>query len=297
MRLLACALMALVVACAEGAADDPGGSGAVILGPTPTGQATNPTQGAAGMVVPMAGAGAPAMGTAGMSAFPMTPMGGAGAAGMAGMSSVGQPAGSGAMAAAGGAAMMPTAGRGGSGAPMMPMAGSGAPMAGSMAAPMVPAGMEVPATAHCMPVATWDPAWTAFEDEVLKLVNENRAKGWNCDTKGMFAAAGPLASSPQLRCAARLHSKDMYDRDFFDHSNPSNQSPLQRVSAAGFMGTAVGENIAMGQQTPARVVSGWMDSDGHCANIMNTRYKQIGVGFFKGEGSPMSLYWTQNFGS
>ena len=121
-----------------------------------------------------------------------------------------------------------------------------------------------------------------FEDEVLRLVNENRAKGWNCDAEGMFPAAGPLTMIPTLRCSARLHSKDMADRMFFAHNSPDGENPGTRMKEAGYVGSGWGENIARGQRTPAEVVMGWMDSDGHCSNIMNASFNQIGVGYFAG---------------
>jgi uncharacterized protein YkwD len=73
------------------------------------------------------------------------------------------------------------------------------------------------------------------------------------------------------------------------------------MTAAGYVGRTWGENIAKGQQTPEQVVQGWMDSDGHCSNIMNAGFNLIGVGYFAGMGSNprfnSELYWTQNFGA
>ncbi len=183
---------------------------------------------------------------------------------------------------------------------------AGAPAAGSGGMPM--AGMpatggtgEVPASPVCMPVSMWNPEWSAFEVEVLRLVNENRAKGWNCDTEGMKPAAGPLTMEPTLRCSARLHSKDMADQMYFAHESLDGRNPGARMTAAGYVGRTWGENIAKGQQTPAQVVQGWMDSDGHCSNIMNATFTLIGVGYFAGMGSNprfnSELYWTQNFGA
>jgi uncharacterized protein YkwD len=181
---------------------------------------------------------------------------------------------------------------GGVGAGMggMPAAGMG----GSGGSPAT--GDEVPPGEHCQPVAMWDPAWTAFEDEVLELVNANRAMGWNCDAEGQFAATAPLTMNPFLRCAARLHSKDMNDRDFFAHDNPDGDGPSERIDATGYVGGTWGENIAMGQATPQQVVSGWMESDGHCANIMRPSFTEIGVGFVQG-ATRRDLYWTQTFGA
>jgi uncharacterized protein YkwD len=178
---------------------------------------------------------------------------------------------------------------------MMSMGGAGGMTATGGAGGTAP-GDDVPAIEHCQPAAEWDPAWVAFEGEVLRLVNANRAMGWNCDAQGEFGAAGPLTMQPNLRCAARLHSQDMSARGYFDHENPDGDGPPERMDAAGYMGGTYGENIAMGQRTPEQVVAGWMDSDGHCANIMREQFTEIGVGFFQGDGRS-GYYWTQNFGA
>lgn len=160
---------------------------------------------------------------------------------------------------------------------------------------------DVPASAVCEPVSSWPEQAKQFEDEVLRLVNINRAMGWNCDTQGMKPAAGPLTMEPTLRCSARLHSKDMADRMYFDHDTPDGIDPGDRMTEAGYVGRTWGENIAKGQTTPEQVVQGWMDSDGHCANIMNAGFNLIGVGYFAGMSTNTrfnsELYWTQNFGA
>ena len=85
---------------------------------------------------------------------------------------------------------------------------------------------------------------------------------------------------------------------YFDHTNKAGQSPFQRMQAAGYFGSAMGENIAMGQRSPAEVVNGWLDSDGHCSNIMNSMFTQLGVGYYLGGSGffGQSIEWTQNFG-
>ena len=91
---------------------------------------------------------------------------------------------------------------------------------------MTPMGDEgVADLAACEVVSDWDPEWVQFEDEVLLLTNEERAKGADCGSGGSFQPAGPLAADSVLRCAARLHSLDMYERDFFDLSGAGNTGP------------------------------------------------------------------------
>jgi len=158
---------------------------------------------------------------------------------------------------------------------------------------------EVPDSEHCATVSDWDPEWVQFEEEVLLLVNENRARAADCGEEGEFAAASPLVMDPILRCSARLQSLDMFERNFFDHTNPDGKDPFERMDAAGFRGSAAGENIAVGQTSPQQVMQSWMDSDGHCSNVMRASYSMLGVGYHPGAGGRGlgSNYWTQNFGA
>jgi uncharacterized protein YkwD len=147
---------------------------------------------------------------------------------------------------------------------------------------------------YCAPTADWQAGWSALEDEVVTIANQRRAEGANCGSKGSFGPAGPLKMDPLLRCAARMHSKDMVDRDFFSHDNPDGESPWDRIAKTGYGGySGAGENIAAGSATAAAVIDQWMNSDGHCANIMNPAFNWIGVGYYPGGG--YGHYWTQVF--
>jgi uncharacterized protein YkwD len=119
--------------------------------------------------------------------------------------------------------------------------------------------------------------------EVIGIVNSERAK----------AGCGPLTENSLLTQAAQGHSADMAARDFFDHTNPDGDGPGERVTATGYRWSTYGENIAMGQRTPAQVMESWMNSPGHRANILNCSFKEIGIGIHS-EGGP---YWTQVFGA
>jgi uncharacterized protein YkwD len=137
----------------------------------------------------------------------------------------------------------------------------------------------VPDTAHCEPVASFGASVTAAEDEILRLTNQHRAAGADCGTEGTFGPTDPLTMKPTLRCAARLHSLDMDERDYFAHTNPDGDSPGDRIEAAGYGAWSTwGENISGRSGGPATVVQGWMNSDGHCANIMSPNFTEIGVG-------------------
>lgn len=159
-----------------------------------------------------------------------------------------------------------------------------------------PPDADVPDNAYCLPVAGVDPAWKQLEEDVLALVNQARAQGANCGSEGMFGPAGPLTMEPALRCAARKHSADMDARDFFDHINPDGQTPWDRMDLAGYGSYSnAGENIAAGSPDAAGTMMQWMQSDGHCSNIMNPDFQQIGVGYHP--GGQYGHLWTQVFGA
>ncbi len=138
-----------------------------------------------------------------------------------------------------------------------------------------------------------NPSW---EIEVLTLVNQRRAAGATCGGTA-YGPAPALVMHAALRAAARGHSEDMAALNYFSHTSYDGRTFGQRMSAAGYAGASPwGENIAAGQSSPAAVVQGWMNSAGHCANIMNPGYRAIGVGYAFSASSSYRHYWTQNFG-
>lgn len=156
-------------------------------------------------------------------------------------------------------------------------------------------------TPYCHPVKD-GPAWPAplpsWEEEVLALVNEARAAGHDCDSKGAFGPAPPLTMNASLRCAARKHAADMSMRNYFDHVSPDGEDFVARITQAGYGSYAqIGENIAGGLDldTAKAAVDGWLASDGHCANIMNEFYTEFGAGVYEGSGE-LTFYWVQEFG-
>jgi len=142
----------------------------------------------------------------------------------------------------------------------------------------------------------WPAAWVAFEDDVLRQTNEARARGAVCGGVTM-APTGALTTNRALRAAARGHSKAMGDQDFFAHDDPQGRGPGDRAKAAGYPSSFVGENIAAGQKDPAAVVRAWLESPGHCKNIMEPGYRYLGVGYaHDAAGVRYGHYWTQEFG-
>jgi uncharacterized protein YkwD len=125
---------------------------------------------------------------------------------------------------------------------------------------------------------------TSFQSQVVKLTNKERAK----------AGCKALKSNTALKTAAQKHSADMAKKNYFSHTGKDGRSPFDRMTDAGYAFSAAAENIAAGQRTPGDVVEGWMNSEGHKANILNCTYTEIGVGYAK--GGSYGTYWTQNFG-
>lgn len=145
-------------------------------------------------------------------------------------------------------------------------------------------------------VDNWPASWTRLEADALAEVNAARARGADCHSEGVFGPAPALRLNPILVGTARAMSKDMGNRNFFDHTNPDGLDPFQRMEAAGYSGGAMGENIAAGYSSGAEVVAGWLSSDGHCRNMMDPDFGVIGIGYASVPGSDYVEYWTQNFG-
>ena len=99
-----------------------------------------------------------------------------------------------------------------------------------------------------------------------------------------------LTEDASLTRTARMKSQDMHDNRYFDHNSPTYGSPFDLMKAQGIRYRTAGENIAMGYATPEAVVSAWMNSSGHRANILNASYTKIGVGYVANGN-----YWTQHF--
>ena len=87
----------------------------------------------------------------------------------------------------------------------------------------------------------------------------------------------------------------MGDHNFFSHMGSDGLSVRDRVTNASYDWSAVGENIADGQPTIDAVMTAWLDSPGHCANIMFSSYSEIGAASYAIRGSDYPIYWTQVF--
>ncbi|MBI2669967.1 MAG: hypothetical protein HYX20_02405 [Candidatus Yanofskybacteria bacterium] len=108
---------------------------------------------------------------------------------------------------------------------------------------------------------------------VMKWTNIHRAN----------AGLPTLVEDPQLNTAARLKVQDMFARQYFEHISPTGGNISTLLDGVGYQFIAVGENLALGNyENDQALVQAWMDSPGHRANILNSRFREIGVAVARG---------------
>jgi uncharacterized protein YkwD len=132
--------------------------------------------------------------------------------------------------------------------------------------------------------------------EVLRLVNQARSASRKCGRRS-FNAVAPLTLSPLLGRAALAHSKDMAEHSLFEHRGSDGSEPALRVTRTGYQWRTVAENIAAGAPDAQTVVRGWLDSPGHCVNIMGGEFSEMGVAYTVDPKSRAGVYWAQVFAS
>lgn len=124
---------------------------------------------------------------------------------------------------------------------------------------------------------------------MLQLVNNQRQQGCNCGTT-WYPPTGTLTWNNQLEAAALAHATDMKQNNYFSHTGRDGSSPGDRITRAGYNWMAYGENIAKGYSTEQAVVTAWINSEGHCRNLMNPNFHELGA-------AKVGDYWVQEFGS
>ena len=117
-----------------------------------------------------------------------------------------------------------------------------------------------------------------YRVEVCKLVNQNR----------VAAKAVALTLDLNLSKMAQDYARDMFQRNYFSHIDPDGHDFAYRLKQYKIKYSYAGENIAYGYTTPAEVMKGWMNSSGHKKNILNTKFRKLGVGYYQN-------YWVQEF--
>jgi uncharacterized protein YkwD len=178
---------------------------------------------------------------------------------------------------------------GGGGSESPPTASPAASPAPPAAASAPPAPVTAGTRATC--------SLPGFQAELLAAVNAARASGATCGSQTLPAAPA-LSWNAALTQAALVHSDDMVAHNFFSHTGSDGRNAGQRATAAGYAWRTWGENIAAGQGSVAQVMAGWMASPGHCANVMHTAFRDIGVACVSGgAGNTYRSYWTMVLGA
>ena len=131
-------------------------------------------------------------------------------------------------------------------------------------------------------------------EEVLQLVNQARVKARRCGTQD-FAAVPPLVLNDKLGAAAATQANDMAALGVLSHRGSDESNAVERVERSGYSWQTVGENVAAGPETAREAVDGWLSSPGHCANIMNPDFTEMGVAYAINPKQKIGIYWAQVF--
>ena len=145
------------------------------------------------------------------------------------------------------------------------------------------------AAAYVLPPSSQAPV---LATRALQLINEVRARGARCGERS-FGPAPPVTLSGTLAGVALGHASDMAEHNYFEHEDLAGHSPADRVRSVGYREKLVGENIAYGPKSVEEVVQGWLGSTGHCENIMDPRFAEMGIAFAAGHSARRGLYWVQ----
>ncbi|WP_137806966.1 CAP domain-containing protein [Pseudomonas sp. G(2018)] len=138
--------------------------------------------------------------------------------------------------------------------------------------------------------------WQAEGQKLLAELNVARARPRQCGAQS-FNATTPLTWNATLATAAETHSRSMANNNYFDHKDRDGRTPGDRAELAGYDFQQIGENIAAGQDSVRKVVDGWLTSPGHCANLMNPQFRDVGVAYAVDPKSDAGIYWTVMFGA
>ena len=129
---------------------------------------------------------------------------------------------------------------------------------------------------------------------VLALVNAARAKSRRCGLR-RYDAAPPVRLDAILTHIAADHSRDMAQHSRMSHTGSDGTTVAERATAAGYPWSFVAENVAAGQTTAEEVVETWLESSGHCANLMDPAVREMGIAAAFDGSSMAGTYWTQVF--
>ena len=146
-----------------------------------------------------------------------------------------------------------------------------------------------------VPVADTSCGLANFQTDLLQQINAARASARSCGVV-MKPAVAALTWNTALQAAAVRHSTDMTQNNFFSHTGSDGSNAGTRATAAGYAWRSYGENIAAGQANVSTVMKGWLASEGHCNNIMNSSYNDVAVACVARSGTTYGKYWTMVLG-
>jgi uncharacterized protein YkwD len=129
---------------------------------------------------------------------------------------------------------------------------------------------------------------------ILKLVNNARVAGRKCGSR-FYRPTHRLIWDSRLARAAQRHSNDMANNNFFSHTGSDGSLVWDRIDDTGYDWQTCGENIAAGYPSIRDAVNGWLNSPGHCANIMDPNFEEMGAAKANNVHSDYGIYWTQVF--
>lgn len=130
-----------------------------------------------------------------------------------------------------------------------------------------------------------------IEQRLADIISTARNNARSCG-QDSFEQAQPVYWNPKLAQAARRHSEDMASSNFLSHTGSDGSSVVERATDSNYEYRLLAENIAGGQQTSTSVVNDWLNSQGHCANIMNPGINEIGAACVRDPSTDYETYWT-----
>ena len=131
----------------------------------------------------------------------------------------------------------------------------------------------------------------AIRKNMVRLINQVRKGRHRCGTR-TFSPAGNVRWNPNLAMASLNHARDMAQNNRLSHTGSGGSEVQVRVQKVGYRWRAVDENLSAGHQSSEEVVAAWLDSPGHCANLMDPIVTEIGAACYRNPESTYGTYWT-----
>ena len=146
----------------------------------------------------------------------------------------------------------------------------------------------------CAPTASWEAAWTTFEDELIDAINARREAGGQCGSQTM-PPTNALTLSTTLRDIARAHAEDMSVNDYIGYSSPDGEW-LMQPEACGFGGPAAAQNIGNGHTSASAALDALVGYEATCLNL-HVAANVVGVGYYADPNATYPSYWAVYLGN